>query len=69
MPSTYKRFVWRAIRLVNTVDCMNEGDIFLKKEIYQLYLQLAIQSRLFQDIWPTIQPLVHTAHECETCLY
>ena len=30
MRSTYKRFVWRATRPVNTGDCMDGGEILLK---------------------------------------
>ena len=54
MRSTYKRFVWRAPRSVNTADCMNEWRYCLKcnKNIsilthFQQYLHSFIQSAMF----------------------
>ena len=54
MRSTYKRFVWRAPRPVNTADCMNEWRYCLKcnKNIsilthFQQYLHSFIQSAMF----------------------
>ena len=54
MRSTYKRFLWRATRPVNTADCMDEGRYFLKYNRnvsilihFKQYLPSFIQSAVF----------------------
>ena len=54
MRNTYKRFVWRATRPVNTADCTNEWRYFLKYNInisiiihFKQYLPSIIQSAMF----------------------
>ena len=62
MRSTYKRFVWRATRPVNTADCMDEGRYCLKRiiiDIFILYFKnISTHSRnplCLQDVWPAKQ--------------
>ena len=54
MRSTYKRFVWRATRPVNTADCMNEwkyclkcNKIYINSNTFQQYLHSFIQFAMF----------------------
>ena len=59
MRSTYKQFVWRATRPVNTTDCMNEWLIYIT-DIFPLYVKKYLHSlhnrRVYiQDAWPAKQ--------------
>ena len=78
MRSTYKQFVWRATRPVNTADCMNEGRYFLiyNRKIslfivrFKTYLYSFMQSAMFtRRVCPPNKPLVSAAQVFETCLW
>ena len=55
MRSTYKRFLWRATRPVNTADCMNEGRYYLKCIIIDIFLSYFKNISTLHDVLPAKQ--------------